>query len=76
MVSKHAGAGVRTVLTYRNTSIGGAEMTIMTTADCRSAAYAASRDHRPRPAYFRGIPGCVWQLAVHGRPRWGRRTET
>jgi hypothetical protein len=52
-------------------------MTTMTTShDCRAAAYGARLDRRSRPAYMRGIPGCVWQQAFRGRPHWVRHTAT
>jgi hypothetical protein len=50
--------------------------TITTSQDCRAAAYGARLDRRLRPAYMRGIPGCVWQHALPRRPHWTRQTAT
>jgi hypothetical protein len=44
-------------------------MSTMTPHDCVRAAYGDQQDRRSRPAYMRGIPGCVWRLALGRRPR-------
>jgi hypothetical protein len=69
MISKHAGSTIRTVLVTPHASFGGADMSTMTTPDCVRAAYGDQQDRRSRPAYMRGIPGCVWRLALGRRPR-------
>jgi hypothetical protein len=51
-------------------------MTTMMFDDCQARAYGPGGDRRSRPAYIRGLPACMWQVALRRHHRAGRRTET